>query len=95
MCLQNSFRPIRRLLGDDPENELFVEYKKQTSAEEFCRQNKSKFLSEALDHIYSLKYEETPDYSKIIFLLKKGLMDMNLGPGGIFARRRNDNLING
>ena len=89
MCLFNSYRPLRDIIGDHPDE--FIEYKKEASAEEFCKDNDCEFLSEVLDHCYSLKYDETPDYAKIIFLLKKALMDLGLGPGDIFPRNVNIN----
>ena len=50
-------------------------------AEGLLHQNHPKLYS------YSLKYDETPDYSKIVFLMKKALMGLELGPEGIFSRR--------
>ena len=69
MCLINSFKPIRDLLGDDPEHEYFIEFKKEESAEYFCEFNDTPYLIEVLTECYDLKYEEEPNYSKIIFLL--------------------------
>ena len=51
--------------------------------------NNSQFLSEVLDHCYKLKYDETPDYSYIVFLLKKSAMELDLAPGGIFSPNNN------
>ena len=86
ICLQSSFKPLRRFLGVDPLGENFKKYKKLTTAAQFCNFNNSQYLSEVLEHCYSLKYDETPDYSKIVFLMKKALMGLELGPEGIFSR---------
>ena len=36
-----------------------------------------------------MAYDETPDYTYIVFLLKKGAMDHNIGPGGNFSQNNN------
>lgn len=45
-----------------------------------------------LDHLYNIQYEEEPDYTFIVFLLKKALMDLDIAPGGIYSS--NDNSFN-
>jgi hypothetical protein len=48
MCLLNGFDPIFQLIGNDPKNESFMEFKNIKSAKVFCHANRTGFLSTAL-----------------------------------------------
>jgi hypothetical protein len=85
MCLTNSFDPIRKHLGNDPEADLFKGIKSTTSPKEFCYFNKTPYFSEVLKECYALKYDEKPNYKFITFLLKKTLMEIGIGPGGVYS----------
>ena len=37
-------------------------------------------MTPILDMIYKLKYDETPDYDKIMFAFSKAIMDLNMPP---------------
>jgi hypothetical protein len=41
---------------------------------------KCKYLLELLEMVYSLKFEETPDYNAMRWILKKNLLDKNMAP---------------
>ena len=60
-----------------------AENKKQTSPEDFCVQNAKLFVP-ALEFVYTIGFEERPDYSKICFLLKKALLDIDIIPTQFF-----------
>jgi serine/threonine protein kinase len=54
--------------------------KNKYSAEKVCRMQKCKYLLELLEMVYNLKFEETPDYNAMRWILKKNLLDINMAP---------------
>lgn len=44
-----------------------------------------------LEYTYSLEFDETPDYNKIRFLLKKILLDNDLIPNNKFDWQKHSN----
>lgn len=70
MVLQNNFGPLRAQLGqDDIHHSGFIAFKRDATAEDFCRANNSGFLIKTLEMCYELRYEQEPDYGKIKFTL--------------------------
>ena len=70
MCLYNEFKPLREFLSpDNLHYDRFRLFKTSETATEFCKVNDSKFLMEALEECYALKYDEQPLYGKIKFIL--------------------------
>ena len=47
-------------------------------------------FTDVLEECYETKYVQEPNYGKIIFLLKKILMDEEIAPGGIYQSERYD-----
>lgn len=54
------------------------------SAEELCVSNESKKIYPFLKEVYSLKFDEEPNYNKLNFILVKELMAVNLSPSREF-----------
>lgn len=54
------------------------------SAEELCVSNESKKIYPFLKEVYSLKFDEEPNYNKLNFILVKELMAVNLSPSKEF-----------
>jgi len=76
MCLANSFKPIHDYIGeDDEELTLFSEFKKNSSAKDFCGLNKTPIFTEVLTECYEMSYDATPNYEKLKFLLKKSMLN--------------------
>ena len=48
--------------------------------------NNSSFLEKVLEVCYEIGYDETPNYSKIMFMLHKILLDGDLIPGGKYLK---------
>jgi len=48
--------------------------------EELCLSNESKKIYPFLKEVYSLKFDEEPNYNKLNFILVKELMSVNLSP---------------
>ena len=47
---------------------------------DLCRTREGKLILPYLREVYSLEYEETPNYDKLAFLLVKSLLDLNMVP---------------
>jgi hypothetical protein len=54
------------------------------NAEELCVSNDSKKIYPFLKEVYSLKFDEEPNYNKLSFILVKELMQMNISPSKDF-----------
>ena len=65
--------------------QLFVQFKINSSAEEFCAKAETRFLTPVLQEAYLLKYDEEPNYNKLRFLLEKELLDGNFLPDSRFS----------
>ena len=76
ICLFNSFKPLQAYIGtDDDELTLFSEFKKNSSAKDFCGLNKTPIFTEVLNECYEMGYDATPNYVKLKFMLKKILLE--------------------
>ena len=84
--LHSKFLPLYDFLGDDPLGMKFWDLKVRSSAYEFCDLNETLFMKPVLEECYRIGYDETPDYSKITFLLKQILLDVDVLPGGIYYK---------
>ena len=56
----------------------------ESSAREFCKRNNTRQFTEILNECYGMLYDETPNYTKLKFMLKKIILNMNKLPGGKF-----------
>ena len=61
-------------------------HKLESSAFKYCM-GKASVLTPVLEYAYNLAFRERPDYSKITFMLKKTLLDMNKIPEKSFNWR--------
>jgi hypothetical protein len=52
--------------------------------EELCSSEYSRLILPYLSEVYTLKFDEEPDYNKLGFLLVKELMSINLTPSNEF-----------
>jgi len=51
---------------------------------ELCVSNESKKIYPVVKEVYGLKFDEEPNYNKLIFLLVKELMAVNISPSKEF-----------
>lgn len=70
--------------------EIVAKFKINTKAENFCSE-KTRMFEPFLRYTYSLKFEETPDYNKLRFILKKILLDRDLMPDNTFDWHKHSN----
>ena len=85
ICLKNSFLPLRDYLPPDNDDlDEFKKFKMESSAREFCKRNNTRQFIEILNECYGMLYDETPNYTKLKFMLKKIILNMNKLPGGKF-----------
>ena len=52
-------------------------FKKDSNAKVFCEKMHTLFLRDFLDEAYNMAYDETPNYSKLRFLLIKELLNLS------------------
>ena len=75
--------PLIAYIGKDNEDlERFTNFKKKKSAKSFCTFNKTQHFTEVLKECYEMKYDASPNYEKLKFLLNKIILDKNVLPGG-------------
>ena len=61
------------------QRDMIHKFKKKATAAEICA-GESSPLTPVLEMIYSLKYDEKPDYEKIIFEFSKAIMNQEKPP---------------
>ena len=94
MVLYNDFKPLIEFFGSCRDvQEVFERFKKEESAFNFCFNNRTVFLFEALEECYQTGYEDEPNYSKITFLLQNVLLKLNQIPGGKYKLRRESHSL--
>ena len=54
--------------------------KNECTPKQFCEENRCNFLLSFMENVYSLKFDEKPDYSFLRFLFEKNLMDQDEYP---------------
>ena len=82
MALYNDFTPLRQKLGSDRDFQKIKNYKVNASAKEFCKHNECEIFTEALELCYEIPFDKKPNYSKLVFILEKVLLDNNEIPEG-------------
>lgn len=85
--LINNYAPfLREALQKNPGidhegiNLEFLAFKKQASAKAFCEKMHTLFMRDFLQEAYLIAYDQTPNYSKLRFLLIRELLNLSHSP---------------
>ena len=70
------------------------EAKNSLTSKSLCKSHESKVLWPFVEIILGMEYDQTPDYSKLRFMLTKVLLDKNVVPDKQFDWQDIDTSIN-
>ena len=91
--INGKIQKIKESLDFQDQFNIMKEFKIKTKAEEYC-QEKAIYFTPILEYAYEIGFKDRPDYTKLKFMLKKMVLDLNLIPTEVFNWRKNAKNVN-